>query len=75
MVSACPIIAIDKYQSRLDLAKQCGATHGINSSEIDAEANIIKTLDTEELDVFIDNTGNPGIIELGYRLIQKGRLV
>ena len=76
MVSAWPIIAVDRYDNRLDLAKQLGANHCINSSSIDAEAAIVETLNCQALDVFIDNTGVPEIIELGYRLSHaKGRVI
>jgi len=76
MVSAWPIIAIDRYDSRLDLAKQLGASHCINSNTIDAEAAIKDVLSGQVLDVFIDNTGVPEIIELGYRLSHAlGRVI
>jgi S-(hydroxymethyl)glutathione dehydrogenase / alcohol dehydrogenase len=32
---ACPIIAIDTVESKLDLAKKCGATHTINPTKCD----------------------------------------
>jgi len=76
LISAWPIIALDRYNSRLKLAKQIGASHCINSSQDDAEKAIQKVLCGQELDVFIDNTGIPSIIELGYKLTnQKGRIV
>ena len=63
--SAWPIIAVDRYDSRLDLAKQLGASHCINTNTINAETAISKALNGQGLDVFIDNTGSPEIIELG----------
>jgi len=76
MVSAWPIIAVDRFDSRLDLAKQLGASHCINNSTIDAEAAIGEALSGQSLDVFIDNTGVPEIIELGYRLShERGRVI
>jgi len=76
MVSAWPIIAVDRFDNRLDLAKQLGASHCINSSSIDAEAAIVETLSGQALDVFIDNTGVPEIIELGYRIShERGRVI
>ena len=76
MVSAYPIIAFDVYDSRLALAKELGATH-IVKCEIKQASNSIKNiLGNRELDVFIDNTGIPEIIELGYKVIKPtGRLV
>lgn len=76
MVSANPIIAVDIFQNRLDLAKELGATHTINNKENDAIQSISKILGKENIDVFIDNTGNTKIIEMGYLNINsKGRLV
>jgi S-(hydroxymethyl)glutathione dehydrogenase/alcohol dehydrogenase len=76
LVSAGPIIAVDRFDSRLQLAQQMGATHCINSSSSDPEEAIQQALSDQLLDVFIDNTGLPTIIELGYRLTHRqGRVV
>tara|TARA_B110000003_G_scaffold164780_1_gene164731 strand:+ start:16438 stop:17490 length:1053 start_codon:yes stop_codon:yes gene_type:complete len=73
---AYPIIAVDIFENRLELAKECGADHTIRHSNIEATNQTIKNFTNEGLDVFIDNTGLPEIIELGYRLIHKnGSLV
>ena len=73
---AYPIIAIDRFDGRLALAMEHGADFIINSS---SEKNIrtsILAITKGNLDVFIDNTGVPEIMELGYELINKyGRLV
>lgn len=66
--SAWPIIAIDLFDNRLELAKKMGATHTINSSKVDYESEILKILGNQKLDVFIDNTGIPKIIEFGYKI-------
>ncbi len=76
LISSWPIIAVDLFDSRLKLAQQLGATHYINSSTKDAEAEILRSLGDQPLDVFIDNTGLPAIIELGYRLTHaQGRVI
>ena len=76
LISAWPIIAVDRYDNRLDLAKQMGASHCINSNNSDAKAAIEEALRGQPLDVFIDNTGVPEIIELGYKLSHaKGRVI
>ena len=74
--SAYPIIAVDIYDNRLELARKFGATHIINSKK----NNFIKELETlslsKKLDVFIDNTGNTKIIEMGYECINSfGKVV
>lgn len=76
LVSAYPIIAVDLYEGRLALAKEMGATHLINSSKVDAEKAIQEIIQKEGLDCFIDNTGNPKMIELGYRITKsQGRVI
>ena len=76
LVSAWPIIAVDHFDSRLKLANQIGASHCINSSKDDAATAIQKALGEQLLDVFIDNTGVPEVIELGYKLShRKGRVI
>jgi len=76
LVSAYPIIAVDLYDGRLELAKKMGATHVINASRSDAEEEIKIILKSNPLDCFIDNTGSPKIIELGYAMTHaQGRVI
>ena len=76
LVSAYPSIAVDLYDGRLALSKEMGATHLINSREVDAENAIHDILQNQGLDCFIDNTGNPKVIELGYRITKaQGRVI
>ena len=74
LLNAFPIIAVDLYDKRLELAKSFGATHLINSSHEDFFSRIKEIC--PELDVFVDNTGIAKIIEKGYQLINnKGKLI
>ena len=74
--SAYPIIAVDLFENRLDLAQKFGATHTVNSNKFDASIEIKKILRNTNLDVFIDNTGNTKIIESGYAMLGSfGRLI
>jgi len=76
LVSAWPIIAVDIFDNRLTLAKKFGATHVINSKKEDANIFINNLLGSQSLDVFVDNTGRPSIIEMGYELTHsKGRVI
>lgn len=68
LVGAYPIIAVDLFDNRLELAKEMGATHLINSTKMDSKEAISKILGDQGLDVFIDNTGQPRIIEMGYEI-------
>ena len=76
--SAYPIIAVDLFENRLDLASKMGATHIINASNknVDVKKEIKKILENSQLDCFIDNTGIPAIIELGYEIVNSnGKVV
>ena len=73
LVSAYPIIAVDLHESRLKLAHELGATHLINSQQQDAEQCINAITGPRNVDCFIDNTGNPKIINLGYQSYKTPR--
>ncbi|MBP6917381.1 MAG: zinc-binding dehydrogenase [Legionellaceae bacterium] len=76
LVSAYPIIAVDLHDEKLELAQEMGATHVINSHNLDPSLAITDILEHTKLDVFIDNTGLPNVIELGYQLTHaQGRVV
>lgn len=75
LVTAYPIIAIDLYDNKLALAKQMGATHVINSSSGDVRQAILNIVGNAGVDAFIDNTGQPAIIEMGYQITKpQGRV-
>lgn len=75
--NAYPIIAVDLFDNRLELAKQLGATHTINSrSRKDWQKQVRNILENKGVDVFVDNTGNPEMIAEGWKLTQnKGRTI
>jgi len=76
LAGAHPIIAVDLFDNRLNIAKEMGATHIINASSSDAKEEISKALGSKLLDVFIDNTGRPEIIEYGYsKTSSNGRVI
>jgi Zn-dependent alcohol dehydrogenase len=76
LVSAYPIIAVDMYDNRLELAKRMGATHLINNnSSCNVQQAIIDIAGDDGVDVYIDNTGKPEIIEIGYKVTKpQGRV-
>jgi len=76
LVTAHPIIAVDLHDNRLELARQLGATHLVNVAREDAPARIREIAGSQGVDVFIDNTGLPQVIEMGYQLVNaKGRVI
>lgn len=75
LVSAYPIIAIDLHDNKLQLARQMGATHLINGNQGDTRQAILDIVGPAGVDAFIDNTGQPRIIEMGYQITKpQGRV-
>ena len=69
MVSAFPIVAIDIHDSKLEMSKKFGATHTINSKQIDNPASVIRDIVGDAgADVVIDTTGISRIIETAYEM-------
>jgi S-(hydroxymethyl)glutathione dehydrogenase/alcohol dehydrogenase len=66
---AYPIIGIDKNDKKLDLAECFGMSYGLKTS------NFTDIKGLENVDVFVDCTGNPDIIEAGYSIAKKTILV
>lgn len=76
MVSADPIIGIDKVDVKLKMASELGATDVINSSSQNIEDQVRKIAGAKGVDVFIETTGNPRLIELAYKLTApQGRTI
>ena len=75
LVSAYPIIAIDIFDNRLELARQMGATHVINAKAANVRKSIQEVVEGAGVDVFIDNTGQSANIEMGYEITKaQGRV-
>jgi S-(hydroxymethyl)glutathione dehydrogenase/alcohol dehydrogenase len=76
MVSADPIIAIDIYDGKLEMARRFGATHTINSGKSDLREEVRKIVGAKGVDVFVENTGLVRLIEQAYELTGKtGRTI
>lgn len=76
LVSAYPIVAIDLHAAKLDLAMRLGATHTIDANHPDVEQQLSELLAPEGADCFIDNTGRPDVVEMGYRVTgARGRII
>lgn len=80
MAGAYPIIAVDLFDNRLELAQKIGATHIINSNKEDAPKRILDILaqygQAQGADICIDNTGNTKIIAQAYELAHaQGRII
>ena len=76
MVAADPIIAIDIYDQKLEMARRFGATHAINSGKSDLREEVRKIVGADGVDVFVENTGLIRLIEAAYELTGKiGRTI
>lgn len=74
LAGAHPILAVDRFANRLELAAKLGATHTILAGQVDAEAEVKRLVG--EVDVAFDNTGNPSVIEAAYRVTNaRGRTI
>ena len=71
LAGAYPIIAVDLFSHKLEQARECGATHSINSSEVDLKEALCDILGKPEVEVMIEGTGNPKVIERAYELTSK----
>jgi S-(hydroxymethyl)glutathione dehydrogenase/alcohol dehydrogenase len=74
MVSAFPIVAYDRYENRLALARKLGATHTIRSGDGDLTGQVRDIVGAAGADVVVEHTGNTDMIRLAYELTQpQGR--
>ncbi|MDA9637015.1 zinc-binding dehydrogenase [SAR86 cluster bacterium] len=71
MVSANPIIGVDLLENKIEMAKNFGLTHGINSSNLNLEEEIKRILKGNSADVVIETTGLSKVIESAYKNTNK----
>lgn len=74
---AFPIIAVDLYDKRLELAQKFGADYVFKGSDLDIlSKNILSAAGEDGIDVIVDNTGLPEIISKSYELTKpKGKII
>lgn len=77
MVGAHPVIAVDRLDNKLEMARKFGATHVVNSDrEADVAGRIRELVGPDGADKVIETTGVKRLIELGYELTaRKGRCI
>jgi len=69
---AQPVIALDLWDERLDLARELGATHTINASTEDGTRQIREWTDWKGVDYAFEAIGNPDVFSQAYRSIHWG---
>lgn len=72
---AARIIAIDVIDTRLDMAKKCGATHVINSNTEDLYGIISELTDDGGVDIVFDAVGVPQTVNAGVEIVRCGGTV
>jgi S-(hydroxymethyl)glutathione dehydrogenase/alcohol dehydrogenase len=77
LAGAYPVIAVDRLENKLDMARSFGATHVMNTSTTqDFSTAVRAVLGTDGADKVIDTTGAKIMIEAGYELTaKKGRCI
>lgn len=74
-MGAKTVIVIDGIESRLELAKEFGADHTVNISQIKepaARVNLVQGLTGGGADVVVEVVGIPEVLKEGIRMIQRG---
>jgi len=77
-LSGCyPIIGVDIHGNKLKRAVSLGATHTVKSDLVDFEKRVLESNGNSNIDICVDNTGIPEIIEAAYSLTSSegGRTV
>ena len=77
LVGAFPVIAIDRRDNKLEMARKFGASHVFNSETQPDYADAVRALvGPDGADKVIDTTGVKGLIELAYEMTaRKGRCI
>jgi S-(hydroxymethyl)glutathione dehydrogenase/alcohol dehydrogenase len=77
LAGAYPVIAIDRLDNKLDMARTFGASHTINSAtDPDYAAAVRALLGPDGADKVIETTGVKSLIETAYELTaKKGRCI
>ena len=71
LAGANPIIAVDLFDHKLEIAKKQGATHCVNSNEVNLKDAINVIIGRSEVDVMIEGTGNPKVIQRWLMSLQQ----
>ena len=71
VAGASPIIAVDRLASKLDLARQCGATHTVDASQSDPVA-AVRELTNGGAELAIEAVGNEHVIAQAYGATRRG---
>ena len=71
IAKARTIIAVDRLEAKLEVAKRFGATHTVNSSKLDLHQELEKLTNQQGLDYAIDAVGKKETMEVAYSSVKK----
>ncbi len=71
VAGAWPIIAVDRLPPKLDLARQCGATHTVDASQGDPVA-AVRELTSGGVETAIEAVGSEQVIAQAYAATRRG---
>jgi alcohol dehydrogenase len=71
VAGASPIIAVDRLAPKLELARQCGATHTVDASQTDPVA-AVRELTQGGAETAIEAVGNEQVIAQAYGATRRG---
>jgi 2-desacetyl-2-hydroxyethyl bacteriochlorophyllide A dehydrogenase len=76
LCGARPTVAIDPIEARLELARRCGATVGLDPTAAGADEQLERLTGGRELDVVFEATGSPAAFNPALRRVRfGGRLI
>ena len=76
MVSANPIVGIDLFEEKFEIAKKFGLTHSLHGKTKNRDEKLRKIVGKSGADVVIETTGNSRLIEKAYELTSdQGRTI
>ena len=70
-VGAHPIIAVDRIESKLALAKQCGASHAVNAASTDPVA-AVREITRGGVETAFEAVGDEGVIAQAFAATRRG---
>ncbi|HIB86852.1 TPA: acetoin dehydrogenase [Candidatus Poribacteria bacterium] len=71
IAKASTIIAVDRLEAKLEVAKRFGATHTVNSSKADLKKELEKLTNQQGLDYAIETVGKKETMEFVYNSVKK----
>ncbi|MEX2394822.1 MAG: Zn-dependent alcohol dehydrogenase [Actinomycetota bacterium] len=72
LCGANPIIAIDTVESKLDMAERFGATHRVNSSDVNPTSVVQELTEGRGVDAAFEVVGVPALERLAFDMTRRG---